>query len=140
MRAEYRSNRPQLAKLAGLGVGVLWVALLLAGCGSVSASGALTDATRDLREAKQQKADEFAVYYYTRAEAYLLKAKKLNGMGQYEAAQDYAKKSIEAATKSLDVARINKDQAARREKFAPKKDGKDAPPDSPGFTPSDRGK
>ncbi|MBM4342856.1 MAG: DUF4398 domain-containing protein [Deltaproteobacteria bacterium] len=108
-----------------------------AGCGSVGASTAITDATRDLREAKQQKADEFAVYYYTRADIYLQKAKKLNGMGHYQVAQEYARVSSEAAAKSLDVARINKDQAARRDKFAPKKDGKDAAPAAPGFTPSD---
>ncbi len=110
----------------------------IAACGSVSASTALSDATRDLREAKQQKADEFAVYYYTRADIYLQKAKKLNGMGHYQVAQEYARVSSEAAAKSLDVARINKDQAARRDKFAPNKDGKDAAPEAPGFTPSDR--
>ncbi len=110
----------------------------VAGCGSVAASTAITDATRDLREAKQQKADEFAVYYYTRADVFLQKAKKLNGMGHYQVAQEFARVSSEAAAKSLDVARINKDQAARRDKFAPKKDGKDAAPEAPGFTPSDR--
>lgn len=113
------------------------VALLAgAGCGSVGASTAIHDATRDLLEAKQQKADEFAIYYYSRAEVYLQKAKKLNGMGQYQVAQDYARVSQEACAKSLDVARINKDQASRRDKFAPKKDGKDSPGAAPGFTPS----
>ena len=117
---------------------LLVVTLALANCGSVGASTAINDATRDLREAKQQKADEYAVYYYSRAEIYLQKAKKLNGMGQFQVAQEYARTSSEAAAKSLDVARINKDQSARRDKFAPKKDGKDSVPEVPGFTPSDR--
>ena len=107
------------------------------GCGSVSATTAISDASRDLREAKQQKADEFAVYYYTRADIYLQKAKKLNGMGHYQVAHEYARTASEAAAKSLDVARINKDQAARRDKFAPRKDG-DKAPEAPGFTPSDK--
>ncbi|MSQ81886.1 MAG: hypothetical protein EXR77_03090 [Myxococcales bacterium] len=127
-----------VAKLFAHFGAVLAVTLALANCGSVGASTAITDATRDLREAKQQKADEFAVYYYSRAEVYLQKAKKLNGMGQFQVAQEYARTSSEAAAKSLDVARINKDQSARRDKFAPKKDGKDSEPEVPGFTPSDR--
>lgn len=105
-------------------------------CGSIGASTAIHDAARELAEARQHKADEYAVYYYSRAEIYLQKAKKLNGMGQYQAAQEYARVSAEASAKSLDVARINKDQAARRDKFAPKKDGKDGPSGAPGFTPS----
>lgn len=98
------------------------------GCGAVSASTALNEASRDLREAQQQQADKFAPYHYTRAESYLRKAKELNGMGQYQVAGEYARVSQEASTKSLEVARVNKDQAARREKFAPKKSGSDAPP------------
>jgi hypothetical protein len=97
------------------------------GCGAVSASTALNEASRDLREAQQQQADKFAPYHYTRAETYLRKAKELNGMGQYQVAGEYARVSQEASTKSLEVARVNKDQAARREKFAPKKSGSDAP-------------
>lgn len=99
-----------------------------AGCGAVSASTALNEAGRDLREAQQQQADKFAPYHYTRAETYLRKAKELNGMGQYQVAGEYARVSQEASTKSLEVARVNKEQAARREKFAPKKTGSDAPP------------
>lgn len=99
-----------------------------AGCGAVSASTALNEAGRDLREAQQQQADKFAPYHYTRAETYLRKAKELNGMGQYQVAGEYARVSQEASTKSLEVARVNKEQAARREKFAPKKTGSDNPP------------
>jgi len=110
-------------------------AALVTACGSVAATNAISDASRDLREARQHKADEYAVYYYTRADVYLQKAKKLNGMGQFQVAQEYARVSQDASAKSLDVAKINKDQAARRDKFAPKKDGKDPPP-PPSFTPS----
>lgn len=97
-----------------------------AGCGAVSASSALNEANRDLREAQAQQADKYAPYYYTRAESYLQKAKELNGMGQFQVAAEYARVSQEAADKSLEVGKINKEQAGRRDKFAPKK-GNDAP-------------
>ncbi len=106
----------------------LWcLGLLLAaaigtpGCGAVSASSALNEANRDLREAQAQQADKFAPYYYTRAESYLQKAKELNGMGQFQVAAEYARVSQEAAGKSLEVGKVNKEQAGRRDKFAPKK-------------------
>lgn len=97
-----------------------------AGCGAVSASTALAEASRDLREAQAQQADKYAPYYYTRAESHLQKAKELNGMGQFQVAAEYARVSGEAANKSLEVGKVNKEQAGRRDKFAPKK-GSDAP-------------
>ena len=75
------------------------------------------------------------MYYYTRAETFLEKAKECNGMGQYQVAATYARTSQEASEKALDVAKVGKDQAARREKFAPKKSDKDKK-GGPGFTPS----
>lgn len=126
-RSQRRLAPPQaLAALACLAMA------LTSGCGAVSASTALNEASRDLREAQQQQADKFAPYHYTRAESYLRKAKELNGMGQYQVAGEYARVSQEASTKSLEVARVNKDQAARREKFAPKKSDTPPTPKLPG--------
>lgn len=108
-------------------IGLLLAAVIgSAGCGAVSASSAVNEAGRDLSEAQAQQADKYAPYYYTRAESYLQKAKELNGMGQFQVAAEYARVSVEAATKSLEVGKINKEQAGRRDKFAPKK-GSDAP-------------
>jgi hypothetical protein len=110
-----------------------WVAaaLALAGCGSVSASSAISDATRDLRESEAQKAPEYAVYYYARAESYLAKAKECNGMGQFQVATEYARTSQGATEKALEVARAGRDQASRREKFAPKNGEREKAPAVP---------
>lgn len=135
--AHTAARRVSFGRLARHAIAATLLAALAA-CGSVGASTAITDATRDLNEAKSQKADTFAEYFYTRAEVYLQKAKKLNGMGQYQVAQEYARVSSEASAKSTDLARINKEQAGRREKFAPKKSDKPGAPEAPGFTPSDK--
>jgi hypothetical protein len=112
-------------------VAALLAVCALAGCGAVSASSALSDAQRGLEEARAQQADEFAPYDYTRADAFYQKAKACNGMGQYQIAASYARTSQDAATKSLDVAKANKEQAARRKKFAPTQDGKSPAPVRP---------
>lgn len=119
------------------------VALLLAilvvagsGCGSVSAAASLSDANDVLAEARGREAERFAPYEYTRAATYLDKAKECNGMGQYEAAGDFARESQKAAEKAMQVARLNKEQSLRRERFAPTR--KDPPkPSGPGIVAPD---
>ena len=112
----------------------LLAAAALGGCGSVTTTGALNDAERQLNEARGIDADKYAVYEYTRADVYFQKAKKLAGEGQFEQASEYARASQNASEKSIDVARLNKDREARRAKFAPKpKD--EAPRKVPSFTP-----
>lgn len=109
------------------------LAMLSIGCGAVTASSNIGDATREFDEAKGLDAEKNATYWYTRAAAYLQKAKKLQGEGLYEQASEYARLSQTASEKALDVARLGKDTQKRKEKFAPKQDeGKKAP----GFTPS----
>lgn len=107
------------------------------GCGSVTAASSISDAQQELDEARGQQADENAPYEYTRAWAYLQKAKKLNGQGLYEQASEYARISMTASEKAVDVARLAKDSKKRKDKFSPKKD-EDAPrKGAPSFTPSD---
>lgn len=120
---DHRRDSRRIPRHLGL---LLAAVIASAGCGAVSASSALNEANRDLREAQAQQADKYAPYYYTRAESYLQKAKELNGMGQFQVAGEYARVSQEAADKSLEVGKINKEQAGRRDKFAPKK-GNDNP-------------
>lgn len=120
--------------LAVLLAACLASATVAMGCGSVSATGSLNDAERQLNEARGLQADTYAVYEYTRADSYFQKAKKLAGEGQFEQAAEYARASQSAAEKSIDVARLNKDREARKAKFAPKtKD--EAPRKVPSFTP-----
>lgn len=124
-----------LMRHLGLFVGslALGTALLASGCGSVSAASSLSDAQELLDEAQGREAPKYAPYEYTRAATYLDKAKECNGMGQYEAAGDFASESQKAAEKAMQVARLNKEQAGRRERFAPTR--KDPPKTRPGAAP-----
>lgn len=122
-----RRSGPFLGTLALVG------AVLASGCGSVSAASSLSDAQELLDEAQGREAAKFAPYEYTRAATYLDKAKECNGMGQYEAAGDFASESQKAAEKAMQVARLNKEQAGRRERFAPTR--KDPPKTRPGAAP-----
>lgn len=110
-------------------------AALLGACGSVTAASSISDAQHELDEAKGHEAEENAPYEYTRAWAYLQKAKKLNGQGMYEQAGEYARVSQVASEKAVDVARLAKDAKKRKDKFAPKTDEDKGPPS---FTPSGR--
>lgn len=112
---------------------VLGAVSVLGGCGSVSAASSLSDAQELLDEAQGREAPQYAPYEYTRAASYLDKAKECNGMGQYEAAGDFASESQKAAEKAMQVARLNKEQAMRRERFAPTR--KDPPKTRPGAAP-----
>lgn len=106
---------------------------MASGCGSVSAASSLSDAQELLDEAQSREAEKFAPYEYTRAATYLQKAKECNGMGQFEAAGDFAGESQKAAEKAMQVARLNKEQSMRRERFAPTR--KDPPKARPGAKP-----
>lgn len=94
--------------------------VLAHGCGSVTAAGAIGDAQRSLDEAQGLEAEQNAPYEYTRAAAYLNKARELQGYGHYEQASEYARQSMQAAEKAQDVARLGKDKRKRLDKFAPK--------------------
>ena len=113
---------------------------LVLGCGSVTVAGAIGDAQRSLEEAQGLEAEQNAPYEYTRAAAYLHKARELQGYGLYEQASEYARQSMQAAEKAQDVARLGKDKKQRLEKFAPKapEDGKarDSKRNVPGLAPS----
>lgn len=120
----------------------LFVALLLLamGCGSVTAAGTISDAQRSLEEAQGLEAEQNAPYEYTRAAAYLYKARELQGYGLYEQASEYARQSMQAAEKAQDVARLGKDKRQRLEKFAPKAAEEPKPREGkrsvPGLTPA----
>lgn len=125
--------RRRLSSRHALAVALV-VALGALGCGSVTAASTIGDAEHELAEAQGLQAEENAPYEYTRAAAYLKKAKELQGMGLYEQAGEYARRSHQDSQKALDVARLARDRQKRKERFAPPK----AEPrkSAPGFTPS----
>lgn len=105
---------------------------LLAGCGPVTTASTIQDAEHDLTEARGLEAPKNAPYEYTKAAAYLHKAKELEGYGLYEQASTFARRSRLMSEKAHDVARLAKERNSRRQKF-----GKDSKKDAtPAFTPS----
>ena len=124
-----------------LGIAVVFAAVLAVGCGPVTTSSLIGDASHDLGEAKSLGAEQNAPYEYTRAATYLHKAKELEGFGLYQQASEYARQSRVASEKANDVARLAKDREKRDERFgSPKDRGTSRPSGAPGFTPSSEGK
>ncbi len=128
--------RPLLAALSAV-----VVTMLAGGCGPVTTSSLIGDASHDLDEAKSLGAEQNAPYEYTRAAAFLHKAKELEGFGLYQQASEYARQSRVACDKANGVARLAKDREKRDERFgSPKARGKSGRGDQPGAPPSSEGK
>ena len=108
---------------------------LFAACGPVTTNSVISDAEQDLREVHGLKGKDNAPYETTKAEAYLHKAKELQGHGLYEQAGTYARRSRLMSEKAVEVARLAQDRQARKKKFGSKSKG----PKVPSFTPSGGG-
>ncbi len=104
-------------------------------CGPVSTASTIKDAEHDLSEARGLDAPKNAPYEYTKAAAYLHKAKELEGIGLYEQSATFARRSRLMSEKANDVARLARERSERSEKFGTKKK-KDA---APAFMPSGGG-
>ncbi len=84
-------------------------ALLLLGtltaCGPVQSTKAILDADVELEAARAAGAAKTATYEYVAAEAYLHKAREIQGRAEYEPATDFARKAqklaVEAKGKAL---------------------------------------
>jgi len=85
----------------------------VAACGPITSSSAIGDAERAVLDAKKAEASEHAPYEYTKADAYLTKAKWLDGQGQFELSAKYAREAKEAAAQALDVASANRERRSR---------------------------
>ena len=88
--------------IAGLG-GLL---LSLAGCGPITATTTIAQATVAIEAAEGAQAKTFAVYEYTSATEYLRKAREEEGFSDFQQAIDYAKQAREFAEQAK-VAAMN---------------------------------
>jgi hypothetical protein len=87
----------------------------LAACGPIQSTAALIDADVELDAARTAGAAKASTYEYAAAEAYLHKAREVEGRSQYEAATRFARKSQEWAKQ----ARKNAAAASSRPTEAP---------------------
>lgn len=99
----------------------------LAACGPVRTASMIKDAQFKLDEAHKLDAEKNAPYEYTRAKAYLHKAKELEGSGDFEQAETFADRSGDMSEKAQDVARLAAERNARKNKFGKKPATDDAP-------------
>jgi len=83
---------------------IFLAALPLAGCGAARSVYYLWDAQKDLKVAQDAEASEKAVYEYTLAREYLMKAREEAGYTDYSAAEKLARKSSDWSAKASDVA------------------------------------
>lgn len=70
---------------------------LLAGCGPIQATSARIDADVEIEAARAAGAATTATYEFTSAEAYLHKARELDGRAQYDASTEFASKARDLA-------------------------------------------
>lgn len=73
---------------------------MLAGCGPISATSAIHDASVAIESARGAKAPQFAVYEFVSAELYLRKAREEEGYSDFQAAIDFARKASTLATRA----------------------------------------
>jgi len=78
--------------------------LLLAGCAAGKSSYYLWTAEREFRTAVALEAEQRAVYEYTLAHQYLLKAREEQGYSDYKAAEQLARTSTDWSNKASAVA------------------------------------
>jgi len=92
----------------------LAVVALLAGCGPIQTTSALIDADVEIEAARAAGAATSATYEFTAAEAYLHKAREVNGYARYDAACEYASKSRDLAKEARQkaLASSNRGEAA----------------------------
>jgi hypothetical protein len=94
-------------------VGLLFVTLSTAGCGSIGYSVNVVRATRSVEQARQMKAVDDAPYEIALAEAYLQKAREESSEAAYQDAIRYARLSRENADKAIELARRRRQGAGR---------------------------
>ena len=78
--------------------------LPLTGCGAARSVYYLWDAQKDLLNAQEAQAPEKAVYEYTLAREYLMKAREEAGYSDYAASESLAQKSSDWSSKAAEVA------------------------------------
>jgi hypothetical protein len=114
-------------------VGVLLIAGAgVAGCGPVTSTQTLADATIALETAKAVEADRYAVYEYVSAVEYMKKAKEEEGFSDFQAAIDLAKQARDFAEKARQRALANPARGNFRPGETPLRKPDEGPRDEPG--------
>ncbi len=98
-----RPGRP-LRRLLGA---LLTAAVGAAGCGPITATTSIADATVALEAARGIEAEQYAIYEYTSAAEYLRKAREEEGYSDFQRAIDLARKAREFAEAAREKARTN---------------------------------
>ncbi len=78
--------------------------LPLLACGAGRSVYYLWDAQREFARAEESGAAQKAVFEYTMARQYLLKAREEAGYSDYQAAEDLARKSMDWSSQASDIA------------------------------------
>lgn len=112
------------------------MALLLSGC-AARGTYHLVQAQAAVDLARQDEADEFAVYAWTMADAYLKKAREEYFHADYEAAELYSAKAEEWANRARDVVRMSDDPMNSAPDALPELRDAPAPEANPLFDNSD---
>ena len=88
--------------------------LPLAGCGPIQSTSSLISADVEVEAARAAGAAASSPYEFTAAEAYLHKAREVQGRAQYETSAEFASRARELAREARKnaVAASNKDQEA----------------------------
>ncbi len=118
---------------------LLALAVVLGGlmcCGPVTTATTISDASRELKEARANDAEKSAPYEYTKAAAFLHKSKELEGHGLYEQSSTFARRSRTMSEKAIDVARESTERQKRKQLFGGKGSKKKKKRNTPSFTPS----
>jgi hypothetical protein len=87
----------------------------LAACGPIQSTAALIDADVELEAARSAGAPQTSPYEFTGAEAYLKKAREVEGRADYEASTRFAAKALTLAKQ----ARKNATTATKDREIAP---------------------
>lgn len=98
-----RPGRP-LRRLLGA---LLTAAIGAAGCGPITATTSIADATVALEAARGIEAEQYAIYEYQSAVEYLRKAREEEGYSDFQRAIDLAKKARSFAEEAREKARTN---------------------------------
>ena len=90
-----------------LRAGLYCVLAFLGGCGPITSTTTIAEATVAVGAADGVEAEKFAVYEYTSAHQYLRKAREEEGYSDFQAAIDLAKKAREFAEMARELAMSN---------------------------------
>jgi hypothetical protein len=91
---------PRRFRIAGRVLATALVAIGAAGCGPVTSTMTINEATVAVEAAQAVEADRYAVYEYVSAVECLQKAKEEEGFSDFQAAIDLARKSRDFAEKA----------------------------------------